>query len=131
MGAHHRRGGRSTRARPTAAGSQRLADTSVLEPVPAGELLDLDPGDPSMLLRFIDRFGPNARATLAGMREAREAGTPTSSAGYAHALKGSASNLGATRLAEPLQGGRGPRATTGSSSSSRPWSASNGPSTPR
>lgn len=76
-----------------------LADTSVLDASRLEELLDLDPGDPSMLLRFIDRFGPNARATLAGMREAREAGTAHELGRAAHALKGSASNLGATRLA--------------------------------
>jgi HPt (histidine-containing phosphotransfer) domain-containing protein len=76
-----------------------LADTSVLDPSRLEELLDLDPGDPSMLLRFIDRFGPNARATLAGMREAREAGTAHELGRAAHALKGSAANLGATHLA--------------------------------
>ncbi|GAA2167499.1 response regulator [Pedococcus bigeumensis] len=76
-----------------------LADTTVLDPSRLEELLDLDPGDPSMLLRFIDRFGPNARATLAGMREAREAGTAPELGRAAHALKGSAANLGATRLA--------------------------------
>ena len=76
-----------------------LADTSVLDPARLEELLDLDPGDPSMLLRFIDRFGPNARATLAGMREAREAGAAHELGRAAHALKGSASNLGATHLA--------------------------------
>lgn len=76
-----------------------LADTTVLDPDRLEELLDLDPGDPSMLLRFIDRFGPNARGTLAGMREAREAGTPHELGRFAHALKGSAANLGATHLA--------------------------------
>ena len=86
-----------------------LADTSVLDPDRLEELLDLDPGDPSMLLRFIDRFGPNARGTLAGMREAREAGTPHELGRYAHALKGSASNLGADPSRGPVQGGRGPR----------------------
>jgi PAS domain S-box-containing protein len=77
-----------------------LADTTVLDPSRLEELLDLDPGDPTMLLRFIDRFGPNARATLAGMREAREAGKAHDLGRAAHALKGSAANLGATRLAE-------------------------------
>ncbi|WP_172829404.1 response regulator [Pedococcus dokdonensis] len=86
----------------TAPDSRRLAalaDGSVLDVSRLEELLDLDPGDPSMLLRFIDRFGPNARGTLAGMREAREADTPYELGRFAHALKGSASNLGATRLA--------------------------------
>ncbi len=76
-----------------------LADTTVLDASRLEELLDLDPGDPSMLLRFIDRFGPNARATLAGMREAREAGSAHDLGRTAHALKGSAANLGATQLA--------------------------------
>ena len=48
-----------------------LADDPVLDADRLEELLDLDPGDPTMLLRFIDRFGPNSRATLAAMREHR------------------------------------------------------------
>ena len=50
---------------PDVTDSRRLAaraDTTVLDPSRLEELLDLDPGDPSMLLRFIDRFGPNSRA---------------------------------------------------------------------
>jgi HPt (histidine-containing phosphotransfer) domain-containing protein len=77
-----------------------LADARVLDVARLEELLDLDPGDPTLLLRFISRFGPNARATLATMREHREAGTAHELGRAAHALKGSAANLGATRLAE-------------------------------
>ncbi|NYG07092.1 hypothetical protein BJ986_001579 [Phycicoccus badiiscoriae] len=87
---------------PDATDSRRLAalaDTTVLDPSRLEELLDLDPGDPSMLLRFIDRFGPNARATLATMREHRDAGAAHELGRAAHGLKGSAANLGATRLA--------------------------------
>jgi PAS domain S-box-containing protein len=82
--------------------SHRLAaraDATVLDPSRLEELLDLDPGDPSMLLRFIDRFGPNARATLATMREHRVGGAAHELSRAAHGLKGSAANLGATRLA--------------------------------
>jgi PAS domain S-box-containing protein len=77
-----------------------LADTSVLDPSRLEELLDLDPGDPTMLLRFIDRFGPNARATLATMRDHRVAGSAHELSRAAHGLKGSAANLGAKLLAE-------------------------------
>ena len=85
-----------------ATNSRRLAaraDTSVLDPSRLEELLDLDPGDPTMLLRFIDRFGPNARATLATMRDHRVAGAAHELSRAAHGLKGSAANLGAARLA--------------------------------
>ena len=75
------------------------ADTTVLDPSRLEELLDLDPGDPTMLLRFIDRFGPNARAALATMREHRAAGAAHELSRAAHGLKGSAANLGAERLA--------------------------------
>jgi CheY-like chemotaxis protein/HPt (histidine-containing phosphotransfer) domain-containing protein len=86
-----------------ATNSRRLAaraDTTVLDPSRLEELLDLDPGDPTMLLRFIDRFGPNARATLATMRDHRVAGAAHELSRAAHGLKGSAANLGAARLAE-------------------------------
>ncbi len=78
----------------------KLADSRVLDADRLEELLDLDPGDPTMLLRFIDRFGPNSRATLAAMREHRAAGSGPELGRAAHALKGSAANLGAFRLAE-------------------------------
>jgi PAS domain S-box-containing protein len=77
-----------------------LADSRVLDTDRLEELLDLDPGDPTMLLRFIDRFGPNSRATLAAMRDHRAAGSSHELSRAAHALKGSAANLGAARLAE-------------------------------
>ena len=83
--------------------SHRLAaraDTKLLDPSRLEELLDLDPGDPTMLLRFIDRFGPNARAALAAMREHRAAGAAHELSRAAHGLKGSAANLGAARLAD-------------------------------
>ncbi|TPG16867.1 PAS domain-containing hybrid sensor histidine kinase/response regulator [Pedococcus bigeumensis] len=94
-------GGHGTEAEATS--SRRLAaraDTTVLDPSRLEELLDLDPGDPTMLLRFIDRFGPNARATLATMRDHRVAGAAHELSRAAHGLKGSAANLGAARLAE-------------------------------
>jgi HPt (histidine-containing phosphotransfer) domain-containing protein len=74
-------------------------DPDVLDPARLDELLDLDPGDPSMVLRFIGRFGANARTTVSGMREAKEAGAAYELGRLAHALKGSAANLGAHRLA--------------------------------
>jgi PAS domain S-box-containing protein len=72
----------------------------VLDAARLGELLELDPDDPSLLLRFIDRFSDNARQTLAGMREAHGAGDRTALGRLAHSLKGSAANLGAPALAE-------------------------------
>jgi PAS domain S-box-containing protein len=80
-----------------------LADAAVLEPARLEELLDLDPGDPTMLLRFIDRFGGNARQTLASMQESRLAGRAHDLGRAAHSLKGSSANLGAARLAELCQ----------------------------
>ena len=64
------------------------------------ELLDLDPGDPSMLLRFIDRFGVGARQRVTELRDARASGDAGTQGRIAHALKGTAANLGATALAE-------------------------------
>jgi CheY-like chemotaxis protein len=74
-------------------------DPGVLDAGRLEELLDLDPGDPTMLLRFIGRFGTNARATVAQMFEARREGTAYELGRLAHGLKGSAANLGAHRLA--------------------------------
>jgi PAS domain S-box-containing protein len=75
-------------------------DPEILDQVRLIELLDLDPGDPTMLLlRFIGRFGTNARQTLAQMREAQGAGLAHELGRLAHSLKGSAANLGAPMLA--------------------------------
>jgi PAS domain S-box-containing protein len=74
-------------------------DPEVLDPDRLRELLDLEPGDPSLLLRFIGRFGSTARGTLTSMREAHGAGTASELGRLAHGLKGSAANLGAHRLA--------------------------------
>ena len=75
-------------------------DDGVLDQTRLGELLELDPDDPSLLLRFIDRFSDNARDALTGMREAHEAGDRVALGRLAHSLKGSAANLGAPVLAE-------------------------------
>ena len=75
-------------------------DDGVLDQARLGELLELDPDDPSLLLRFIDRFSDNARDALTGMREAHEAGDRVALGRLAHSLKGSAANLGAPVLAE-------------------------------
>jgi PAS domain S-box-containing protein len=74
-------------------------DRQVLDPDRLEELVDLDPGDPSLLLRFIGRFGANARAVLADLYLARESGAAHDVGRLAHGLKGSAANLGAHRLA--------------------------------
>ena len=74
-------------------------DAGVLDRARLQELLDLDPGDPSMLLRFIGRFGTGSTQTLATLVEARDAGCAHDMGRAAHALKGSAANLGATALA--------------------------------
>jgi PAS domain S-box-containing protein len=74
-------------------------DAEVLDPARLEELLDLDPGDPSMLLRFIGRFGAGSAQTLATLVEARDAGRAHDMGRAAHALKGSAANLGARTLA--------------------------------
>lgn len=75
-------------------------DPDVLDPARLDELLDLDPGDPTMLLRFIGRFGANARRAVEELRRTRDEGTPYDLGRVAHGLKGSAANLGAHRLAE-------------------------------
>ena len=84
----------------TRAALDDLATEGVLDPARLEELLDLDPGDPSMLLRFIDRFGGNARSTLSDMRTAQSEGQAYELGRAAHSLKGSAANLGAAGLAE-------------------------------
>jgi CheY-like chemotaxis protein/HPt (histidine-containing phosphotransfer) domain-containing protein len=84
----------------TAVGTTPRVDPSVLDPARLEELLDLDPGDPSLLLRFIGRFGTNAREAVDGMRGALEAGEAHRLGRLAHGLKGSSANLGAHRLAE-------------------------------
>jgi hypothetical protein len=63
------------------------------------ELLELDPGDPTMLLRFIDRFGTNSGQAMGMLVQARDSGDATGMGRAAHGLKGSSANLGATALA--------------------------------
>ncbi|GAA2030067.1 hypothetical protein GCM10009740_19660 [Terrabacter terrae] len=63
------------------------------------ELGDLEPGDPSLLLRFIDRFGSGARQRLHELRDAHREGDAEGQGRVAHGLKGSAANLGAFALA--------------------------------
>jgi PAS domain S-box-containing protein len=75
-------------------------DDDVLDDRRLEELRDLEPGNPSMLLRFIDRFGEGARQRLADLLEAHRKGDAESQGRIAHGLKGSASNLGATVLAD-------------------------------
>ena len=72
----------------------RVLDRDRLE-----ELLDLDPGDPSMLLRFIDRFGTNSGQTMQQLVASRDTGAAHDMGRAAHSLKGSSANLGATALA--------------------------------
>ncbi|HEV7145509.1 MAG TPA: response regulator, partial [Pedococcus sp.] len=74
-------------------------DPDLLDADRLGELLDLDPGDPSMLLRFIGRFGASSRRTALEMAGRQSAGAAYEVGRLAHALKGSAANLGAHRLA--------------------------------
>jgi hypothetical protein len=74
-------------------------DPELLDADRLGELLDLDPGDPSMLLRFIGRFGASSRRTALEMAGQQSAGAAYEVGRLAHALKGSAANLGAHRLA--------------------------------
>lgn len=75
------------------------ADTDVLDRDRLGELLDLEPGDPSMLLRFIDRFDVNSGQTMRELVRARDTGAAQEMGRAAHSLKGSSANLGATALA--------------------------------
>ncbi|WP_270889459.1 response regulator [Pedococcus sp. 5OH_020] len=89
----------SALAEDSAGPSAEPVDPDILDRSRLDELLDLDPGDPTMLLRFIGRFGGNARRTATEMRRAREEGTAYELGRLAHALKGSAANLGAHRLA--------------------------------
>jgi PAS domain S-box-containing protein len=76
------------------------SDSPVLDERRLAELRDLEPGDPSLLLRFIDRFGEGARKRAAELRAAHAEGDAESQGRIAHGLKGSASNLGASVLAE-------------------------------
>jgi CheY-like chemotaxis protein/HPt (histidine-containing phosphotransfer) domain-containing protein len=71
----------------------------VLDEARLAELVDLDPDDPSLVLRFIDRFEANAVQTVARMREAWQAGRTDDLGRLAHSLKGTAANLGVARLA--------------------------------
>jgi PAS domain S-box-containing protein len=83
-----------------AASAAEAASAAVLDHGRLEELLDVDPGDPSMVLRFIDRFGIGAQQRLAELRQARAAGDAEAQGRVAHGLKGTAANLGATALAD-------------------------------
>lgn len=74
--------------------------TAVLDDRRLAELRDLEPEDPSLLLRFIDRFGEGARKRVTDLRTAHTEGDAENQGRIAHGLKGSASNLGAAVLAE-------------------------------
>ncbi len=58
------------------------------------ELIDRDGVDAALVARMVQRFGGIAEATVADLAAAAEAGSPEDVAQYAHALRGSASNLG-------------------------------------
>ena len=92
----HGAGGGATDSRRLAA----RADTTVLDPSRLEELLDLDPGDPTMLLRFIDRFGPNSRGTAG--HDARAPGGRRGPRTGSHGARpqGQRGQPGAVRLAE-------------------------------
>jgi CheY-like chemotaxis protein len=83
-----------------AASAAEAASAAVLDHGRLEELLDVDPGDPSMVLRFIDRFGIGAQQRLAELRQAHAAGDAEAQGRVAHGLKGTAANLGATALAD-------------------------------
>ena len=72
----------------------------VLDDRRLAELRDLEPGDPSLLLRFIARFGDGTRQRIADLRAAHSEGDAEAQGRIAHGLKGSASNLGASVLAD-------------------------------
>ena len=93
-----------TRDEPDSAGVLTLPEliddhAEVLDRDRLEELLDLEPGDPSMLLRFIDRFGTGSEQTMQALRQARDTGEAEQMGRAAHSLKGSSANLGATTLA--------------------------------
>ncbi|MER7072240.1 response regulator [Terrabacter sp. NPDC000476] len=77
-----------------------VAEDDGLDHARLEELRDLEPGDPSLLLRFLDRFADSARQRLAELVAAHAAGDAEGAGRIAHGLKGSASNLGASALAE-------------------------------
>ncbi|GAB3440501.1 hypothetical protein GCM10027517_15040 [Phycicoccus ginsengisoli] len=77
-----------------------LADADVLDRTRLGELLELDPDDPSLLLRMLDRFDQSTADTLQALRSAHAEQDAQAQGRAAHRLKGTASNLGATALAE-------------------------------
>ena len=85
---------------PATSPATELDDLDVLDTGRLDELRDLEPGDPSLLLRFIDRFGTGARQRLADLAGARDEGDAHTQGRIAHGLKGTASNLGATVLAD-------------------------------
>src|SRR6478736_2809473 len=81
-------------------GTGSAAGSEVLDLRRLDELRDLDPGDPSLLLRFIDRFRSGARQRLSDLVDARAEGDAEMQGRIAHGLKGTASNLGASALAD-------------------------------
>jgi signal transduction histidine kinase/CheY-like chemotaxis protein/PAS domain-containing protein/HPt (histidine-containing phosphotransfer) domain-containing protein len=95
--------GGARRSRPQEPLTRAVPDAStppVLDDRRLADLRDLEPGDPSLLLRFIDRFGDGARQRATDLRAAHSAGDAEGQGRIAHGLKGSASNLGATVLAD-------------------------------
>ena len=73
--------------------SDQTLDTSVWD-----GLRELAGDDPSLLTELVDLFASETPALVAGMRDAIASGSAEDLRHYAHTLKGSAMNLGATRL---------------------------------
>ena len=78
--------------------TDQVAD-EVLDHDRLGELMQLTPGDPAMVLRFIDRFATNSSQTMQALEQARDTGRAQEMGRAAHSLKGSSANLGAAALA--------------------------------
>ncbi|MGA8978410.1 MAG: response regulator [Pedococcus sp.] len=78
--------------------TDQVAD-EVLDHDRLGELMQLTPGDPAMVLRFIDRFALNSSQTMQALEQARDTGRAQEMGRAAHSLKGSSANLGAAALA--------------------------------
>ena len=69
-----------------------------LEQATLQQLLDLDDGQIGLLIELFGLFKEDTPSRLEGMKASMAAGDPTATAELAHALKGAAGTLGASRM---------------------------------
>ena len=87
------------RSNPSPAGAGQELTLEVLDRGRLTDLIEGDAADLALVLRILERFADGAEAGIEQLAEAMDKEAPAEVAALAHALRGSASNIGLVRLA--------------------------------